>query len=375
MWSEEDGQSCHPCAHGVDPGHSCMPPGPDKDGTVHACEPWTKTLWRPFQHFKVHAGQKDVGTAPGAWLQLRDGLDYSDATRFPAADFGGGSVHGKNGQKNTGRLRAIIEHFAPMGARMDDVAAASASRHQSRDRHGINNIGWRIWPHNYGVWMTQVDPLGTSLGRWCVGDSATNLLGQNTRQTVPGKDISFVLSPGLFGGSSGLFGGSSRGTLYVRVAFFDEGHGSWELHYASASGAMRLATHVQKTDTREFVEVRLQISDLDLDLGRSRLNDGAGSAHGHSRRVLSEQSDRCSGDGLSARTTDINEQCCGSDDAACNSGVPTSCDIGCANVFMPFVRDCPEAVQSFSSVVRNHPSLRLPRKRNSGSVSASVLSL
>ena len=60
----------------------------------------------------------------------------------------------------------------------------------------------------------------------------------------------------------------------------------------------------------------------------------------------------------------------------CNSGVPTSCDVACANVFMPSVRDCPEAVQPFSIVVRSHPSLLsvLHRKR-SDSVSASVLSL
>ena len=47
----------------------------------------------------------------------------------------------------------------------------------------------------------------------------------------------------------------------------------------------------------------------------------------------------------------INEQCCGSDDAACSSGVPTSCDAGCAGVFLPFSRDCPEVALPFASVV------------------------
>lgn len=124
----------------------------------------------------------------------------------------------------------------------------------SRDR--------RIWPHNYGKWMEQIDPRDTSVGRWCVG-SKSNLLGQSTRQTVPGKNMSFELAPGLFGGKSPAAG------VYVRVGFFDEGHGSWELHYASSaatSGGMKLAAHVKKTDTREFIEIRLKLTDLDLAL-------------------------------------------------------------------------------------------------------------
>ena len=54
---------------------------------------------------------------------------------------------------------------------------------------------------------------------------------------------------------------------------------------------------------------------------------------------------------LQQQTAAINEQCCGSDDAACSSGVPTSCDVGCASVFLPFLRDCPDVALPFASVV------------------------
>ena len=54
---------------------------------------------------------------------------------------------------------------------------------------------------------------------------------------------------------------------------------------------------------------------------------------------------------LQQQTAAINEQCCGSDDAACSSGVPTSCDAGCASVFLPFLRDCPDVALPFASVV------------------------
>ena len=111
--------------------------------------------------------------------------------------------------------------------------------------------------------MTQLDPVGTSVGRWRVG-SETNLLGQSTRQTIPGKNMSFALAPGLFGGKAPAAG------LYVRVGYFDEGHGSWELHYASTAaggGAMKLAAHVSKQDTQEFIEIRLKLTDdFDLEL-------------------------------------------------------------------------------------------------------------
>eukprot|EP01047_Picozoa_sp_COSAG01_P032202 COSAG01_NODE_2317_length_7922_cov_18.384763_5_plen_224_part_00 len=124
----------------------------------------------------------------------------------------------------------------------------------------------RIWPHNYGKWMDQIDPMGTSVGRWCVGKKS-NLLGQNTRQTIPGKNMSFELAPGLFGGKSPTAG------LHVRVGFYDEGSGSWELHYAT-NGGMKLAAHVKKTDTREFIEIRLKLTDLDLSLSH-----GSGAVH------------------------------------------------------------------------------------------------
>jgi hypothetical protein len=100
----------------------------------------------------------------------------------------------------------------------------------------------------------------------------TNLLGQTTRQTIPGKNMSFELAPGLFGGKSPAAG------LHVRVGYFDEGHGSWALYYAaspSSGGGMKRAALVQKQDSGEFVEVRLRLSDLDL----GRAGDRGGQVH------------------------------------------------------------------------------------------------
>ena len=114
-------------------GQNKCPPAPAK------CYNWTKTLWRGFQHFHTHAGQKVVGEAPGGWLQLRDALDYSDTDRFPVAQFGG-----PVNRSNTARLQKIVAQYSSMGAGVDDVASATGSRHFSRSRKGINNAGWRV---------------------------------------------------------------------------------------------------------------------------------------------------------------------------------------------------------------------------------------
>merc|ERR1719440_2172880 len=134
----------------------------------------------------------------------------------------------------------------------------------NRNRKGLTQIGWRIWPNNYGKWMKQIDAQLTSVGRWRLGTSESNLLGQNCRQTVPGKNISFGLSAGLFGTKPEADAGM---TVYVRVAFYDQGHGSWELHYRTSSGEIQSAVQVKKTNSMEFVQIHRMLKDFACCLG------------------------------------------------------------------------------------------------------------
>ena len=65
-------------------------------------------------------------------------------------------------------------------------------------------------------------------------------------------------------------------------------------------------------------------------------NGGDGNG-GH--RIL--QSKDCSLKAVGAKTALINDECCGADDEACSEkGVPSSCDAGCAAVFLPFWHSC-----------------------------------
>ena len=81
---------------------------------------------------------------------------------------------------------------------------------------------------------------------------------------------------------------------------------------------------------------------------------GTGPAGGRLRAL---QAATCESTEVTSRTAEINEQCCGEDDKECEGGTPTSCDAGCAAVFLPFWADCASQFQflgmgDLSSVVR-----------------------
>jgi hypothetical protein len=58
---------------------------------------------------------------------------------------------------------------------------------------------------------------------------------------------------------------------------------------------------------------------------------------------------------MTQHTAEVNRECCGTDDGICHGGVPTSCDSGCASVFLPFWQQCgaafPDHGAQFQSVV------------------------
>ena len=63
----------------------------------------------------------------------------------------------------------------------------------------------------------------------------------------------------------------------------------------------------------------------------------------------------CSADSLAQRAADVTRECCDEPSEDCSSGVPTSCDSGCAAIFLPFWSDCRSVMgkntQGFDSVV------------------------
>jgi hypothetical protein len=59
----------------------------------------------------------------------------------------------------------------------------------------------------------------------------------------------------------------------------------------------------------------------------------------------------CSMNYVATVTTELNTQCCGTDDPACNDGMPSGCDAGCAAVFLPFWARCSATWSQFRPLV------------------------
>jgi hypothetical protein len=192
-------------------------------------------------------------------LRLRDALDGADTARFSEAEFGAvapcvpsmGPAHNQSACAE--RLGAIVRAFAAQGARVEDMAAATGGRHASRDRRGLNDVGLRVWAGNYGQHLTQLGARETSVGRWRVGAAPTSndVFGHFARRTDSraGKtNLTFALDRRVFNGSDSFRSWSST-TLHLRVGFFDEGRGSWQLELGYTPMAATPATATATTTT------------------------------------------------------------------------------------------------------------------------------
>ena len=243
----------------------------------------------------------------GAILNLRDGLDSADAARFPAAKYGVVQQGGKPGQT---RMLAIANdpQFKSRGAVEMDVVHASKSPMGSRDRTAPNDVGWRIWPTNYGNGlMTQLNPNETSVGWWHVGPQ-DQYYGRYARgfDIASGRNkMGFTLDQRLWGGLplSGIGGSSSSSSsntpnlLKLLVVYFDgDGHEhlqftndaqqqqqqqrattrgentvSFEIAYDSHSGC-RTAKTVTGSGSGRWVTVEVDVTDGRFGRGCARGN-------------------------------------------------------------------------------------------------------
>jgi hypothetical protein len=200
-----------------------------------------------FQFFSRYAGRKDPTTAPGAWCALRDGLDASDHDRFPDNRFGPDS-------DSKQRAVRIAEAFASQGAHQGDPDGLA----ERANPKALNDVGVRIWAGNYGRFLVQYDPNGTSRGCWRVGPK-DQPYGRFARafDTKAGKNTMFFDIVDRFFGGAPLNGAAP---VNVRVVYFDKGTGTWSLRYDAVAGT-KTAVTVTKTDTNRWKETTVEVSD------------------------------------------------------------------------------------------------------------------
>jgi hypothetical protein len=208
-----------------------------------------------------YAGYKSAAESPGAWIALRDGLDCADTTRFPEDHFGPlGTQKPERPSPNKDRYQKIADAYRACGAALDDPENVAATGLNTRRQvRGLNDVGYQIWPDNYAMFLTQYDPSGTSRGHWRVG-AKEQPYGRFARgfDHAAGKDaMYFRLDDDFF--AAGPLAGKSD--VLVRVVYFDQGTGQWELAYDAVDDPQKRALTVRKTNSGLWKEISVTIKD------------------------------------------------------------------------------------------------------------------
>jgi hypothetical protein len=205
-------------------------------------------LYPAFEFYSKYAGYKAPQDSPGVWVALRDGLDASDTARFPEAQFGTAS------KTNATRFTKIANAMAPYGALQNDPQAAGDT-----SWNALNDVGWQIYTGNFQMWLTQINPNGTSQGLWRQGPK-TQMYGRFARRFdhASGKDAMY------FDIDDRFFGGQALNAGYpvtFRVVYLDQGTGSFALKYDAVNDPEKTAFTVTKTNSGQWKEKTVTVSD------------------------------------------------------------------------------------------------------------------
>lgn len=213
-------------------------------------------LTSDFEFFNKWAGQVDPATAGGGFCILHEGLDASDAAKFPPAAYGDLPVN-KNSKQ---RYAAICKAYAAQGAQMDDLDAATKGQVAQRDNQkGFNDAGWKIVPGNYERFITQLQPDTTSKGLWRVNGPLTSASHRYDRfarrfDHAAGMDTLYfdvhdqlLASPGQ--------------RIQLTVDYLDRGTGQFALQYDAVGDNHKTAFTVTKTDSNTWKTKTVEVTD------------------------------------------------------------------------------------------------------------------
>ena len=223
-----------------------------------------------FHFFNRYAGQTRPETATGAFCALHKGLDAADASAYPEAEFGRASPG------NTARMEKIVAAFAKYGAAVDDKDALLLGQVRQRDtQRGFNDVGWDIWPDNYGRFLHQIDADATSIPLWRVGGPITKRSSIYSRfargfEHATGKNVlSFKLH-------DGFSQSSEPKVMSMTVVWYDGTAGStWRLDYDAGPAGMKTALHVTGKGDQQWHHEVVTVDDAVLRHGGSKGADFA----------------------------------------------------------------------------------------------------
>ncbi|HRI20515.1 MAG TPA: hypothetical protein PLA68_06155, partial [Panacibacter sp.] len=208
-----------------------------------------------FNKYAKYAYQKDPLQCTNAMCALKDGLDASDAVRFPAGTFG--SVDRNNIQ----RYQNIVNQYSAFGAKLEDPGAASGLELAEISATGTNDVGWDIFPGNYERYIHQITPNVTSIGYWNVQSIDTNsMYGRFARgfDIANGKDAMYFDVDSVFLNNAPVNG---QYPITIDITYLDNGTGSWKLFYDAQSSESKSLANITCTNTGLWKKVSFLITD------------------------------------------------------------------------------------------------------------------
>jgi len=201
---------------------------------------------------------KKAKSSPVAFVALRDVLDYSDTDRFPVATYGAAT------RSNTARINSILAEYQSYGAKNGDTDAVVNYGTSSYllNSTALNDCVWNVIDRNYRRHMTQYNPNETSVGLWRVG-STEYPYGRFVRsfENSSGKNAMY------FDIDDDFFGGTALNANYpisIKVIYYDQGTGTWQLKYDAVGDSNKTAYTVTKTNTNTWKEKNFTVTDANF---------------------------------------------------------------------------------------------------------------
>jgi hypothetical protein len=223
-----------------------------------------------FYFFDRYAGQIDPKTATDVFCALHKGLDAADTKAYPEAEFGPAQ------RKNVDRMLKICAAYAKYGAAVDDQNGLLLGQVRQRDTQtGLNDVGWDIWPDNYGRFLYQIDADTTSVPLWRVGGPITQMSSIYSRfargfEHASGKDAM------LFKLHEGFSEGNEPKVMTMTVVWYDGTAGStWKLDYDTGKGGMKTALNITGKGDKQWHHETVTVEDAVLRQGGTKGADFA----------------------------------------------------------------------------------------------------
>ena len=162
-------------------------------------------------------------------------------------------------------MMKICAEYARYGASVDDKDGLLLNQVRQRDtQKGFNDVGWDIWPDNYGRFLEQIDADATSVPLWRVGGPITKTSPIYSRfargfEHASGKDAMF------FKLHEGFSADAQPKVMTVTVVWYDAREGStWKLDYDAGQASMKTAATITGKGDKQWHHETFVLNDAVL---------------------------------------------------------------------------------------------------------------